>query len=121
MFGAIVILVGAFVLTGMDDPIPEVIQVRRVEVLNDEGRVVVSLHSQLRFEGNPGDFAGKIHFIGSTGEIVERVGRCRALGISHLILNCFYSDLSRLVFASLDDTLRTIERFAEEVLPRVGD
>lgn len=85
----------------------------------DPGELAISLHTTLAFdmavemEGDP------FTLIGSTDEITRNVETCRELGVSHLILSCWYGIPSLLESGTVDSFLRTLERFDREVRPRL--
>ena len=51
----------------------------------------------------------------------EALARARELGVSHLVLSSFYRVPERMDFTDLDDLLRTLERFATEIMPEFAD
>lgn len=81
--------------------------------------LTLSIRAPLAFEGDPGRLSGLVTFIGSVDEITRRLERCVALGVSDVLLDCFYSIPGRVEEPSIDEFLRTMERFSREVRPKL--
>ena len=81
--------------------------------------ILLSFHAPLAFEGDPGALRENLTFIASPDEILRRLELCRELGFTHFVLNCFYGMPEKIGLAAADHILRTMERFSNEVRPRL--
>ena len=81
--------------------------------------IQLSFHAPLAFEGDPGALRENLTFIASPDEILRRLESCREMGITNLVLNCFYGMPEKIGMEGVDHILRTMERFSNEVRPRL--
>lgn len=58
-------------------------------------------------------------FVGTAQEVIDAVGRFHAAGVSHCVLDTFYS-IPELSGETVDSMLDTMERFATTVMPHVA-
>lgn len=85
---------------------------RAEQVGRDPSHFDVALRVPLSFSGEPS--SEHLTFVGSPADLSARAERCRDIGVTHLILDTFYS-VERDSVPQLEGCLATIERFAETV------
>lgn len=85
----------------------------------DMGEITLSLRAPLAFEGGAGRLSDYLTFIGDSAEITRRLDRCAALGITEVLFDTFYSIPDRMEAGTIDDFIRTMERFSREVRPKL--
>jgi Luciferase-like monooxygenase len=86
----------------------------------DPREITLSLRAPLAFEGGAGRLSDYLTFIGSAGEVIRRLERCAALGITDIVFDTFYSLPGQMETGTVDDFIRTMERFSREVHPRLA-
>ena len=79
-------------------------------------QITISLHTMLSFDAAPDTRTGGVTLIGSPQQMADTIGRCRELGVSHMVLSCFYGIPALLQQLEVQQFIDTMHRFAEDVL-----
>ncbi|HEY8491148.1 MAG TPA: LLM class F420-dependent oxidoreductase [Dehalococcoidia bacterium] len=106
-------------------PTPEQVQEGRAYLRHEAARYgrdpdefVIAARLPLRLLDRPAADAAPL--VGTPDQVVESLQRYRAAGVTHVVLDTFYS-APALHDQTPDDVLRTAERFAAEIRPRLAD
>ena len=86
----------------------------------DVREITLSIRAPLAFEGGAGRLSEYLTFIGDPGEITRRLDRCAALGITDVLFDTFYSIPDKMETGTIDDFIRTMDRFSREVRPKLA-
>lgn len=86
----------------------------------DVREITLSLRAPLAFDGSAGRLSDHLTFIGDPGEITRRLDRCAGLGITEVLFDTFYSIPDKMETGTIDDFIRTMERFSREVRPKLA-
>lgn len=83
----------------------------------DPAEITLSLHTPLAFSGNgSADMDGNLSLIGPVDAIRRRLDKFIELGLSHLIISCFYGMNSLHEATGVDGFIKTMEQFSEQVM-----
>ena len=86
----------------------------------DMREITLSLRAPLAFDGAAGRLSDYLTFIGDADAITQRLDRCAALGITDVLFDTFYSIPDRMETGTIDEFIRTMERFSRDVLPKLA-
>lgn len=105
----------------MDQLAERIAELRRLAEARgrDPREITLSLRAPLAFAGGAGRLSDYLTFIADPAEVTRRLERCAALGISDVVLDTFYSLPEQMDTGTVDDFIRTMERFTRDVRPKL--